>query len=462
MIVIKFGGSSVRDAHWIGQVVDIASDRLAQAPVLVSSAMGKTTDRLLGIAASAAAGDRAHAENEISGLELLHTEAAEQLASGREHERVAARLETLFGELRSLVNGLVLIKECTPRTQDAILAFGELLSTTVIAAAARERGIDCRLLDSRDFIRTDENFTAAVPDFAATDDLVRRLVPAESGKLLVVQGFIAATEKGVTTTLGRGGSDWSATIIGGALGADEVQIWTDVDGIMTADPRIIDGAMTVPAISYEEAAELAYFGAKVVHPSTIQPAIRRRIPVWVKNTGNPVSPGTRISELSDRKGLAALASKKGITIITVASSRMLHAHGFMSRIFSVFAEHRISVDLVTTSEVTISTTVEGRLDLGPVIQDLEQYGSVSVESGKAIVSLVGRSLWRTGSFTARVFSALSNISVRMISLGSSDINLSLVVNEGDADLAVRALHDEFFSASASVAAASAIPPKDAT
>ena len=261
---------------------------------------------------------------------------------------------------------------------------------------------------------------------------------------MIAQGFIGATEDGVTSTLGRGGSDFSATLFGAALRAEEVQIWTDVDGILSADPRIVSGARQVASLSYLEAAELAFFGAKVVHPFTIQPTVELGIPVTVRNTGKPELAGTRIQAASEVHGVRALAARKGITVITVHSSRMLNAFGFLSRIFAVFERFQISVDLVATSEVSVSMTVDNAPNLKPAITELEQFGSVQVETRQAILCLVGRNLWRDPSFVTRVFTALAQTPLRMISLGSSDVNLSLVLAETSVDAAMRTLHGEFF------------------
>lgn len=443
MIVLKFGGTSVQSAARIDRVIDIVQGELPNAPVVVSSAMGKTTDALVRIGERASAGESEKAFAEVERLRESHVQAATSFLSSAALADCSARLEELFGQLSSLVRGLVLIRECTLRTSDALLSFGELLSTTIIHHRALERGFDSRLLDSRKFIRTDEDFTHASVDFETTNRLVPQLVEPAAGRIIVIQGFIGSTPDGVTTTLGRGGSDYTATVVGAALGADAVQIWTDVDGIMTADPRVIPDAVTIPEISYEEAAELAYFGAKVVHPSTIAPAVERGIPVLVRNTTNPDGPFTSISEFVGTPGLRAIAAKKGITLITINSSRMLNAYGFLSNIFSVFERHRISVDLIATSEVSVSMTVDSPARVNTALRELERLGTITVETDKSIICLVGRDLWKDSRFVARVFGVLKDTAVRLISLGSSDINLSIVVPEEQNDDATRLLHREF-------------------
>jgi aspartate kinase len=436
MIVLKFGGSSVRDAEWIRRVLEIAEGRLSEAPLLVSSAMGKTTDRLLALGAAAVAGDRSALEEDLRRLLKEHATALEDLTGSlppNERKPHQASLRALGEELETLLHGIILIRELSSRSSDALLSFGERLATTIIAAGAAARGIDATLLDSRALIRTDDEFGAARPDLQTTRALIGAAVSPRPGHLYIAQGFLASTAAGTTTTLGRGGSDFSATIYGAALAAERVEIWTDVDGIMTADPRGIPSARTIPEISYNEAAELAYFGARVVHPSTMIPAIDSEIPVLVCNTGNPDGPRTRITATAEVPRLKAIAGRTGVTIITVHSSRMLNAWGFLSRMFQVFERHRISVDLIATSEVSVSVSVDVPSPPPKMIEELETLGRVSVDSHKAVISLVGEHLWRNPAIIRDVFSALAAPQahrVEMISLGSSDTNLSVVVSSG--------------------------------
>ncbi|TVQ23446.1 MAG: lysine-sensitive aspartokinase 3 [Spirochaetaceae bacterium] len=448
---MKFGGSSVQNAAMIRRVLTIVTDALPRAPVLVSSAMGKTTDALVDIAAAATAGDWDAAVARIDQIESSHRQAAEELALAT--TPVSAQLDALFDELRSLAQGVFLIRECSPRSRDALLSFGERLSTAIIAAAATVTGIDTTLVDARRMVRTDANFGGAAPVVEETNRLVRSAVAPAPGHLVVTQGFIGATEEGVTTTLGRGGSDYSATLIGAALDADVVEIWTDVSGIMTADPRVIPEAVSIATISYDEAAELAYFGAKVVHPSTILPAVDRGIPVLVRNTMQPDALGTRIHTGVPSSGVRAIASKSSVTLITVRSSRMLNAFGFLHALFEVFDAHRVSVDLVATSEVSVSMTVDRDAPVGRLLGDLERLGEVSIEHGKSIVCLVGRGLLQDAAFLSDVFGCVAPSPVRMIALGSSDINLSLVVSDEHAQSVLRSLHAHLFGPSDNSASA---------
>jgi len=419
----------------------LAADQIEDHPVVVSSALAGVTDTLISLAEEATIGNSQFVSENLKDLEERHIQAMPD-SGGIETSR--SRLTRLLTELKELLRGLSLLKECSPRTHDAVVAFGELLSTTVLHARARAAGMDAVLLDSRDFILTDSGYNSALPDFRKTNEAVRRIIAPLNGKIYITQGFIGRAPNGATTTLGRGGSDFTAAILGAALGAAEVQIWTDVNGIMTSDPRIVKSARTVETLSYEEAAELAYFGAKVVHPSTMQPAIENRIPVLVKNTLDPKGPFTAILEKATGTGIRAIAGKKHITLINITSSRMLNAYGFLSRIFSCFERHKTAVDLIATSEVSVSVTIDNDVQIEKIVESLSEYGTVGVEQDKAIVCLVGKDLWKDSSFIAGVFNCLTDTKVRMISLGSSDVNLSLVVPESELEDAMKRLHERFF------------------
>lgn len=447
MIVLKFGGTSVRSLEMIDCALSIARDRLDSSPVLVSSAMGKTTDKLVTLTEVAARGNGEELDRSLAELENEHM----AVIAGIEDQSISAalsiRVRELFQEARSLLSGVALIQECSPRTQDAVLSFGERIATAIIDARARDLGIDSQLLDSRELIETDEQYTAANVDFARTRHRLREGVHPRPGKLIILQGFIARSHEGVTSTLGRGGSDYTASIVAAAIGAERVEIWTDVNGIMTMDPRLVPEARTVDHMSYEEAAELAFFGARVVHPSTIQPAIDAEIPVNVRNTGDPGHPGTLISKEGGATGARALASKSQTTVVTIHSSRMLNAYGFLSRIFSVFERHRVSVDVVTTSEVSVSVTIDDPPDLTPVIEELSRFARVEQEDNQALICLVGRQLWKNSRTIATVFESLQEVPIRLISLGSSDVNLTLIVPGEALRDGIMALHNAFFAKS---------------
>lgn len=442
MIVLKFGGTSVGNAARMQQVLDIVWAQRERAPLLISSAMARVTDTLLRIGQAAQNGDESTVQTELEFLNRLHFETLDELAKGEVLQQSRKELEKLFEELSSLLRGLVLIQEVSERSQDALVSFGERMSTLLLWTAARNRGMSVELIDSRSCVITDDSFGSANLLRDASFKAIRETIKAEAGKVIVGQGFIASTTNNITTTLGRGGSDYSATIFGAALLAEEVQIWTDVAGIMTTDPRLIPSARPIAEISYEEAAELAYFGAKVIHPSTIQPAVEAGIPVLVKSTMEPEAQGTRIHRTRASGGIQAIASKKGITVITVKSSRMLNAYGFLQAIFSVFARQGVPVDLVTTSEVSVSVTVDQHSKLPDILKELSAFSQVEAQPDHAILSLVGSRLWKDGSLTAKVFTALVGLPVRMISLGGSDINLSLVLPQASLDEAVKRLHGE--------------------
>ena len=444
MFVLKIGGTSMGDASRMDRALDIASAQLADAPLMVCSAMGGVTDRIIETFTSAESGRSAEATAILESIKDRHYACARDFLSEPILDETVADLDGLFAQFASLIKGVGLLRDCSPRSRDALLSFGERLSTRLIHARARQRGMDAVLLDARDLIRTDENFTAARPDMEATFEQTRRNAVPAAGRLLITQGFIGRSPGGVTTTLGRGGSDYSASVLGAALDAKEIQIWTDVDGIMTSDPRRVSRATTIPEITYSEAGELAFFGAKVVHPATIQPAVAHGIPVLVKDTGAPEKGGTRIAADAGRPGIKAISAKRGITLVSVASSRMLEAHGFLRRIFAIFDAARTPVDLVTTSEVSVSMTIEDVRGLEGILEKLAALGDVSVEHDLAILCMVGRDLWKDPAFAGRAFSALGDVPVRMISLGASDVNLSLVVPEDRVDDALANLHRRFF------------------
>jgi aspartate kinase len=444
MIVVKFGGTSVQNAQWIDRALDVTLSQMEKVPVLVASATAKTTDRLQEIAYLSESGNTKDAEALFRKLKDAHQGIAGEFLTGNNARECSEKLDDLFKELGAIIEGLGYLKERTPRSNDAILSFGELFSTAIIHSRARERGVSAELLDSRSFIKTDANFTSAGLIEDATNTLVRENVRPEKGRLCILQGFIGSTADGITTTLGRGGSDYTAAIVGAALKADEIQIWTDVDGIMTSDPRAVKNVATIPVISYKEAAELAYFGAKVIHPQTIQPAIKLGIPVLVKNTGNPSAEGTKIVSDIPGEGLKAIALKKGITLINIVSYRMLLAHGFLRRIFEIFETFKTPVDLISTSEVSVSMTIDNIKAIVEIEKELSKLGNVTIEQEKSIICLVGQGLWKNPRFISRVFSTIESVPLRMISLGASETNLSFVVPDDQAVLSAQRLHKEFF------------------
>ncbi|HEY3399536.1 MAG TPA: lysine-sensitive aspartokinase 3 [Geothrix sp.] len=438
MIVLKFGGSSVADAACMRQVAGLVQAALPNAPLVVLSAMGKTTNGLFEAAKAAEAGDLAGAMERQRALMAGHRRAAEDLFAGSVPEALDAALTDLFGELELLLRGVAMLRELSPRSMDAIASLGERLSTRIFAAF-----VAGAWLDARTVLRTDAVFGEAAPQSPAIRSLAaQHLAPLLGpGRAVVTQGYIGATEDGLTTTLGRGGSDYSAALFGAALGAAEVQIWTDVEGVLTCDPRIVPEALPIPELSFAEAAELAAFGAKVLHPSTIQPAVEARIPVTVRHTQKPDGRFTTISaEVRTGRPITALASRGPVTVLTVSSSRMLAQSGFLARLFEVFGRRGVSVDLVATAEVSVSLTVEADVPLKALLQDLSAFATVETNEGRTIIAAVGERLKSTPGLGAQLLSSLGDINVEMISMGANEINLSLVVRQEQGDEALRRLH----------------------
>ncbi|HYL38933.1 MAG TPA: lysine-sensitive aspartokinase 3 [Bryobacteraceae bacterium] len=435
---MKFGGTSVESAEAIERVAGIVKSRLDRKPVVVVSAMGKTTNRLLRIAHLAVGGQREEALRELVALRDFHLRESGMERTVDEH----------FQELSELVKGLAVLGELTPRSIDAISSFGERLSSLIVTNYFQHHGLSAVHLDSRKVIVTDRRHTQAAPLLEESYARLAAAIPALlKNHVVVVGGFIASTQDGITTTLGRGGSDFTASIVGAGIGAEEIQIWTDVDGMLTADPTIIPNAHRVRVISFTEAAELAYFGAKVLHPSTVHPAIERNIPVLILNSRRPRVEGTRIvsAAVASKNVVKSIACKAKVTVLNVHSARMFMAHGFMRRIFEVFDRYETSVDMIATSEVNVSLTVDKLDRLGGILTELREFSEVSVDEDQAIICMVGENIRYTPGVAARVFKALGDINVRMVSQGASALNLGFVVAGQDLRAAVAALHQEFFS-----------------
>jgi len=449
MIVMKFGGTSVQDAEAIDRAATIVKQRLPQKPVVVVSAMAKVTDQLLTMARAAGAGDRKTALKLSRALRERHYNTAGELLGTALFTQFHSDLGVEFEALDELLRGIAAVGELTPRTTDHVAAFGEILSSRIVKAAFSARGIHSALIDSRQCVVTDAAHTRAAPLMQETRERLQTKVQpfVSDGQVPVMGGFIGATKAGVTTTIGRGGSDYSAAIVGAELGAERIEIWTDVDGMMTTDPNLCPDARRIKAISFDEAAELAYFGAKVLHPATVLPAIQKNIPVYVLNSRNPECEGTRIAARVPhcRNFFKAIAAKKRITIIDVAAPRMLLAHGFLRAIFEAFDRHRVPVDVVSTSEVSVSLTVDSNEAIPALAADLAKLADVKYEGRKAIVCVVGENLRETPGIAARVFGELSDVKIRMISQGASEINLTFVIEEDEVPQVIQRLHKVFFS-----------------
>lgn len=447
--VMKFGGTSVGDSKAIERAVAIVRDRLPRRPVVVVSAMARVTDQLLKIAGAAGDGDRKTALTLARELRERHYNTAGELLGTALFTEFHNDLGNEFEELEELIRGISAVGELTPRSTDHVAAFGETLSSKLVTAALSAHGIEATRVDSRDCIVTDENFTRAAPLFDETNSKLQRLVwpLVEQGRVPVMGGFIGATKAGVTTTIGRGGSDFSASIVGAGLNAEKIEIWTDVDGMMTTDPNLCPEARRIRVISFDEAAELAYFGAKVLHPATVLPAVQKNIPVYILNSRNAACEGTRIAARAPhcKNFFKAIAAKKRITIIDIVAPRMLLAHGFLKQIFEAFDRHRIPIDVVSTSEVSVSLTVDSNASIPALAADLSRIADVKYEGRKAIVCLVGENLREVPGIAAHVFGELTDVKIRMISQGASEINLTFVIDEEQVPSIVQRLHNRFFS-----------------
>lgn len=436
-LVMKFGGTSVADAAAFEKVARIVAAARDASPVVVVSAMSGVTDSLL-------------AATKIESLEETfnrHKTAAKELLHGGEAEKFEDVVNSAANRIANLLQATQ-TESNHKAIQDAVVSFGETLSSTLLAAVLNQRGVAAQPVDARRCIITNEEYTCAAPliseTFAGCQNELRPLL--EDNVVPVLGGFIASSISGATTTLGRGGSDYTAALVGAALSASEIQIWTDVTGVLTADPRVVPEAQTIERLSYSEAAELAYFGAKVLHPKTIQPAIESCIPVRICNSRAPEKPGTLVgpeSETSPRT-LKAIAHKSGVTTVQITSARMLGAYGFLRALFEVFERHRTVVDVVTTSEVSVSLSLDDAERLPEIVEELERLGTVRVEEGRAIVCVVGEGLRGTPGVAARVFSTISDINVTLISQGASSINFTFAIEEERLHEAVRRLHAAFF------------------
>jgi aspartate kinase len=448
MIVMKFGGTSVESAAAITRVAGIVRGRQARRPVVVVSAMGKTTNKLLEIAGAAIGGKREEYIRLLHNLRDYHSREARLIVPLANRADLDRFLDEHFQELTELVKGLAVLGELTPRSIDAISSYGERLSSYIVTLGFRHFGMPAEHVDSRDVLITDKRHTQAAPNFPETYvRLSKTIPPLAAHSVVVMGGFIASTEQGVTTTLGRGGSDYTAAIVGAGIDAEEIQIWTDVDGMLTADPTILPGGHRVKTISFAEAAELAYFGAKVLHPATVVPAIEKNIPVMILNSRRPDVPGTRITAESVHceNVVKSIACKRKITTVNIHSTRMLMAHGFLHRIFEIFDRYETPVDMVATSEVSVSLTIDNTRHIDLILGELRQFAEATVEHDGVIVCLVGENIRYTPGVARRVFNSLEGINIRMISQGASLLNISFVVAETDLLRTVTALHEEFFA-----------------
>lgn len=449
MIVMKFGGTSVESPAAMRTVIQLARREQHRKPLIVVSAIAGATNALLESAHKAVEGELATSHRILNDLLERHVTLMENLIDTRSTiQQLILEIRRRFDELKTLCQGIAILGELTNRSLDTIASVGERLSSLILAEAMRTEGLPVELVDARSVVITNDDFGNASPKMHVIERNVRTMITPKlnAGLIVITQGYIGSTVKGQTTTLGRGGSDYSAALLGAAAEAEEIQIWTDVDGIMTADPRIVPSARRLKVISFREASELAYFGAKVLHPSTILPAVKKNIPVIVLNSRRPHAGGTLIVANPPPSNVAvkSIASKRAITVINIQSTRMLMAYGFLESIFGVFSRHKTPVDLVTTSEVAVSLTIDNTARLSQIVEELERFAEVSVFDKKAIVCIVGEEMHSTVGVADRIFRALGDINVMMISQGASEINMSMVVDESVVTDAVKRLHKEFF------------------
>jgi aspartate kinase len=451
LVVMKFGGTSVEDATAILRTASIVASRLRKnlSPIVVVSAMSKVTDTLLAAAAAAGRNDREEALKISDTLRTRHLNTAAELV--KDSDRLTSlqlNIHHDFDTLDDLLRGISAVGELTPRTSDNVVSFGERLSSVLCTAAFAQQTIPATHIDARTVILTDNHYGKAAPEEPAIEAaLTAQVLPLiELARVPVMGGFIGSCN-GITTTLGRGGSDYTAAIVGGALHAGAIEIWTDVNGIMTTDPRIVPEALRVKTISFEEAAELAYFGAKVLHPATILPAVQKNIPVYVLNSRNAENEGTKITATPPpcASPFKSIAAKKKLTIIDIVASRMLLAHGFLAAVFAIFDKHGCAIDMVSTSEISVSVTVDSKEALPAISADLSKIADVKYEGNKALICLVGEDIRGNPGISGQVFSSISHVNVRMISQGASEINMSFMVNEEDVEEALRSLHKKFFA-----------------
>ncbi len=438
---MKFGGTSVKDAESIDRLAKIVTQHNGKRFIVVSAQAG-ITDKIMSIIEGLKSGQLDSVYDLIEQIEHQHLITARKFKLSKS---LIDNIKNKINELRNIAFALNILGEVSPKSQDKLLCFGEDLSSMIIAQYLLTNGEKLQFIDSRNLIKTDSTFIGANVDFKST----KEAIDAEISKfpdfdIFITQGFVASDKEGETTTLGRGGSDYTASIIATSLNAKLLKIYTDVDGIMTSDPRYVNDVKLIKILSYDEASELAYFGAKILHPKTITPAVEKNIPVIVLNTFNPDNSGTKIVKAkSGINIIKAIAFRKNVTVINIVSNRMLGAYGFLSRVFEVFNKFQTSVDIVTTSEVSISLTIEDESNLNSIVGELRKFAKITLKKNMAIIAAVGEGIRNTAGIAARFFGILSGININMVSIGASEVNLSIVLTEKDLFNAVQLLHNEF-------------------
>lgn len=461
MIIMKFGGTSVGGIEAMKKVAAIVVSNKEKQPIVVTSAMSGVTDELLVLAKLASGGVHVELETRFAKLVAQHKEVVNSLDQGMV-ERVNTRLQDIFSELRRVLDGIELLREISPRSLDLVASCGERLAVHLLSGVLNASGILSAAVDSRDGIITDDAYTSAEVDFAATNERLRALLlPAvRDGMVPVITGFIARSRDGATTTLGRGGSDYTAAIVGAALNAEEIQIWTDVDGILSADPRIVSGAKILREVTYVEAVEMSYFGAKVIHPKTMVPAFEANIPIVIKNTFRPAVDGTRIQKeiRNGATGVKVVTAIPKVSMITISGLGLRGRAGFAAKVFEVASRERVNILMITqaSSEQSICMIVD-RADgirfksaLGRAFtRELESKNveSIILDENVAIVAAVGAGMRGVPGIAGKTFSATAEAGVNVLAIaqGSSELNISLVIRAHDMEAAVRAIHAKFIS-----------------
>ena len=437
MKVLKFGGTSVGSAQRMKEVAKLICD--GDRKIVVLSAMSGTTNSLVEISDYLYKKNPDGANEIINKLALKYFEHIDELYTTEEYKKKATELvKSHFDYIRSFTKDLFTLFE-----EKVVLAQGELISTGMVNLYLNEIGVKSVLLPALDYMRTDKN---AEPDPLYIKEKLNKLLEQHpDAELFITQGYICRNAYGEVDNLQRGGSDYSASLVGAAINSEEIQIWTDIDGMHNNDPRVVDKTSPVRNLHFEEAAELAYFGAKILHPTCILPAKLNNIPVRLLNTMQPEAPGTLISNKTEKGKIKAVAAKDNIIAIKIKSGRMLLAHGFLRKVFEIFESYQTPIDMVTTSEVGVSVTIDNRKHLEEIVDDLKKYGTVTVDTDMVIVCVVGDMKWNNVGFEANIISSLKDIPVRMISYGGSNYNVSLLVKAEDKKRSLQALSDHLFN-----------------
>jgi len=446
VVVMKFGGTSVEDAAAIGRLIEIVKSRLDAQPVVVVSALAKMTDQLLEAGVAAATGHLGAALETIRGIYVRHEEIADSFLGASAYASLDRELRAQFQEMESLLQDLERSRDFDAKVQDRLLSFGECFSSSLVSSALAEAGVQSAHVDARRVIVTDARHGQASPLWDVTSQRVRDVLNPllQAGRLPVLGGFIASTLEGVPSTLGRGGSDFTAAIVGAAIGASRVEIWTDVDGVMTTDPKLCSDARVIRKLSFEEAADLAHFGAKVLHPATVAPAMRENIPVYVLNSRRPEEHGTEITArgfIGNR--VTAITAKRDVVVLEIQPRNGVDA-ALLNTVFEVLEQHTCAVDVMGTSVNRISLLVASDDRLPEIADDLKQVADVRWENHKALVCLVGENIRRQPEVASRVFATVADMDVRVLCQGASERTLSFLVDESKADESVRRLHAAFF------------------